>query len=360
MNVTPKKLLNSDTNCFICSAAVTSKQRVRVFKSGSTGTSSFDLQGLINKALDIDVNVYSNSDVAVCIKCYKSLVKYQKAEEHVKEIKTELKSAYSSSGRRVKRLLRTENINELTAGSGTSVKKHLSFVSLTEFPTTCSSSNLTPSSSALPRLTISPIGKPQGCLFDNGTFSLVRSAFAAPFVTSSPKIKQTNQQKNETKTKVVVEYPSKTVNKTLSGEMEPIVKALAHGPPSRIAKTVLKCKTLRTEIISQVLRVVASEMNELCSKKNPSILRKTSKDDLINFDMKNLCDEWKERAPVFYSFLLTCSSSKNTSSTANWFPSIAIAGSVLLKQRNSHMNASASVLGILIKTGSMEVIFCTC
>ena len=47
-------------------------------------------------------------------KCYKSLVKYQKAEEHGKEIKTELKSAYSESGRRVKRLLRTENINELT------------------------------------------------------------------------------------------------------------------------------------------------------------------------------------------------------------------------------------------------------
>ena len=81
------------------------------------------------------------------------------------------------------------------------------------------------------------------------------------------------------------------MHKTLSGDMEPIVKALAHGPPSRIAKTVLKCKTLRTEIISQVLPIVASEMNELCSKKNPAILRKTSKDDLINFDMKILCDE---------------------------------------------------------------------
>ena len=112
MNVTPRKSLNSDTSCFICSAAVTSKQRVRVFNSGSTGTTSFDLQGLINKALDIDVNVYSNSDVAVCIKCYKSLVKYRKAEEHVKEIETELKSAYSASGRCVKRLLRTKNINE--------------------------------------------------------------------------------------------------------------------------------------------------------------------------------------------------------------------------------------------------------
>lgn len=356
MNVTPKKLLNSDTHCFICSAAVTCKQRVRVFKSGSAGTSSLDLQGLINKTLDIDVNVYSNSDVAVCIKCYKSLVKYQKAEDRGKEIKTELKSAYSESGRRAKRLLRTENIKDLT--SGPSVKKHLSFVSLNEFPTTCSSSHLTPSSSPLPRLTISPIGKPQGCLFDNGMFSLVRSAFATPFATSSPKIKQTNLQKIETATKVVVEYPSKTVNKTLSGDMEPIVKALAHGPPSRIAKTVLKCKTLRTEIICQVLRIVASEMNQLCSKKNPSILRKTSKDDVINFDMEKLRDEWKERAPVFYSFLLTCSSSKNTSTTANWFPSIAVAGSVLLKQRNSHMNASASALGILIKTGSIEVIIC--
>lgn len=94
MNVTPKKILNSDTNCFICSPTIISKQRVRVFKSGSTGRSSVDFQGLINKALDIYVNVYSDSDVAVCIKCYKSLVKYQKAEEHVREIKTELKSAY--------------------------------------------------------------------------------------------------------------------------------------------------------------------------------------------------------------------------------------------------------------------------
>ena len=37
----------------------------------------------------------------------------------------------------------------------------------------------------------------------------------------------------------------------------------------------------------------------------------------------------------------------------HWFPSIAIAGSVLHKQRNSHMNASASVIEILLKTGSI-------
>ena len=49
---------------------------------------------------DIGVNVYSNSDVVVCIKCFKSLVKYQKAEKHGKEIKIKLKFAYSESGRR--------------------------------------------------------------------------------------------------------------------------------------------------------------------------------------------------------------------------------------------------------------------
>ena len=98
-----------------------------------------------------------------------------------------------------------------------------------------------------------------------------------------------------------------TVNQTLSCDMEPIINALTHGPPSRIAKTILKCKTLRTEIICQVLRIISSEMNQLCSKKNPSVLRKTNKDDLINVDMK----KWKGRAPVIYTFLLTCCSSKN-------------------------------------------------
>ena len=132
MNGTLKKFLNSDTICFICSPVANSRQRVRVVKSGSTETSSVDLQGLIKKALDITINVYSNSDIvpsAVCIKCYKSLVKYQKVEENDKERKAEQKSAYSESGKCV-RLLRTENINELTPGR--SVKKHLSFVGLNE------------------------------------------------------------------------------------------------------------------------------------------------------------------------------------------------------------------------------------
>ena len=67
-------------------------------------------------------------------KCYKFLVKYQKAKEHVQDIKTERKSNYSASGRRVKRLQRNED--ELTPG--TSVKKHL-LALVSENPTNCCS-----------------------------------------------------------------------------------------------------------------------------------------------------------------------------------------------------------------------------
>ncbi|KAK3753107.1 hypothetical protein QZH41_020581, partial [Actinostola sp. cb2023] len=42
---------------------------------------------------------------------------------------------------------------------------------------------------------------------------------------------------------------------------------------------------------------------------------------------------------------------------AKWLPSVAIAGSVLLKQRDSKMNATASIIGVLLKTKSMELLF---
>ena len=58
MDLTSKKNIDSDTNCFIYSDAVTSKQRVRVFKSGSKGKSSVDLHRLINKALADKLNIF--------------------------------------------------------------------------------------------------------------------------------------------------------------------------------------------------------------------------------------------------------------------------------------------------------------
>ena len=48
-----------------------------------------------------------------------------------------------------------------------------------------------------------------------------------------------------------------------------------------------------------VLRAVSNEVDNLCSKRDPSLLRKKEKDDLINYDMLKLCEEWKRRPQYF-------------------------------------------------------------
>ncbi|KAK3748334.1 hypothetical protein QZH41_016897, partial [Actinostola sp. cb2023] len=121
--------------------------------------------------------------------------------------------------------------------------------------------------------------------------------------------------------KLSVHYDSKTVNKTLPKEYELLGKALAHGPPQRIAKAILNYLTLKKLVIEKVLRLVCSEASDLCSRKEPSLLRKTGKSDIVNFSFQSLCEEWKTKAPIFYAFLRTVARSKN----ATWLPSVAVA-----------------------------------
>ncbi len=73
---------------------------------------------------------------------------------------------------------------------------------------------------------------------------------------------------------------------------------------------------------------------------------------MVNFSFESVCEEWKTKAPIFYAFLMTVANSKD----ATWLPSVAVAGAVLLKQRNTRMNAIAAILGIMLKTRSIEVL----
>ena len=117
----------------------------------------------------------------------------------------------------------------------------------------------------------------------------------------------------------------------------------------------MNCPTVRIHVVSSVIKAVSKEVSGLCGKSRLSLLRKTSKEDLQNFDLqKYKCEEWQERAPIFYAFLLSTASRTNHKGT--WFGSVALAGSILLKQRNSEMNTSAAVMGNLLKSKAAEVI----
>ena len=62
MDQTPKKVVKSEFFCFLCSCNL-GKDRVRVFEK-----SAVDIAGLIKRALDVDVSVYSSRGIIVLVK----------------------------------------------------------------------------------------------------------------------------------------------------------------------------------------------------------------------------------------------------------------------------------------------------
>lgn len=262
---------------------------------------------------------------------------------------SDLKKQKRISNRRVKRQRADqvdenidENVTRLTTPKRSSASKSLKF-SIDSSPALNTASYLATTCTSYNRPAVF-FGNPVA--WTSPQYSgdeLLRQAFSAPLLTSTPvhKQKTLNQSKatetTETTVKLSVVYPSKTVNKTLSREYEALGKALLHGPPSRVATAVLKCAPVTQLVIGKLLRLLKTEVGDLCSKKKPSSLRNCTKEGLMNFDFEDLCNERKERAPIFYSFLLTASGSREKTTT--WLPSMAVAGSILLKQRNPHMQS---------------------
>lgn len=346
------------------------------------GKSAVDIAGLIKRSLDVDVSVYSSSELFICTAtCLRRLKRLEKVTENFQMMKNEIRSDFEKGGLRSKRL-RRDSTSEIVAAcepskstqnflaekSAGSAAKSLSFNlppvlvtpvvpqsrtlvetsagigvnSAAKTPTTCTSSLLDNTYGPMP----------------GGSFSVLN--FFVPPLTSTPaaKAKPNDAISTTTTVKLTINYPSKEVEKVLSEEYQAIGKALAFGAPKRLAKAVVKCKALTKHVAETLLNTVNAEVSGLCSRNNPSLLRKCEQSDLKKFSFEALCEEWRERAPLFFAFLMTCCGSGVAREDVRWLPSTAVAGSVLLKQRNPALNATASVLGVLVKTGSMEVLFC--
>lgn len=365
---TPKKIVDESSKCFTCSSLCPGKDRVYIF-----GKTSHNFVEIIKSTLNIDVNCYANDTntrLFVCkTSCYKRLLKFQRATEKVEEAKKEIQDAFQARPR-AKRLLRpTDGDQEeesacFPSTNRAKASRTLQFSSANVSSTTCTSSFASPPllAGANPlsyvRGFLSPVQEigPNYRVFPHvGTTQDFR-----PPLTSTPSCSSANVSGNsrvETQqVRLSVQYPSKSLNKTLHGSYQNVGKALTHGVPSRIATAVMNCLPVRNHILGKVMKVVSNEITGLCSKGNPSILRKTGKKDLEKFDVEDVCKEWRERAPVFYSFLLTSAVNKNTKNFT-WFGSLAVAGSVLLKQRNCEMSATAAIVGVLLKSKAAEVWF---
>jgi len=357
---TPRKVVDADSQCFLCSSRPPIKERIKIF-----GKSSVDIEGLL-KSIEIDVSRYFNaSSLFICSRiCYKRLLKLKKLQNELNSVKQTLIEAFPQT--RTKRLRSNTDDQDdqyIKIDAFESKVSQSNAVKSLRFQSTCSTTTCTSSTNCY-LLDQAPSSIIFGV--DDDVLSSQEATFIPPPIfppmpmllnlTSTPiriPRPESSRVNPASCVKLSVHYDSKTVNKTLPKEYELLGKALAHGPPQRIAKAILNCLTLKKLVIEKVLRLVCSEASDLCSRKEPSLLRKTGKSDIVNFSFQSLCEEWKTKAPIFYAFLMTVARSKN----ATWLPSVAVAGSVLLKQRNTQMNATATTLGIMLKTGSIEVIY---
>ena len=78
------------------------------------------------------------------------------------------------------------------------------------------------------------------------------------------------------------------------------------GPPKSVASSLVKIDVLKTDILEQFSVVIKDELKQLCSTNNPSILRKTSKKDLINFSWESVHKELQEKTPTLERFSRAC------------------------------------------------------
>ena len=372
MDVTPKKLSNSEEFCFLCIDNFSlPKSKIKVF-----GKSALDIPSLILEATKEDVNVYVERErFYICrMKCYNRLLRYQNTLRKVEEISFEIQKDYQSDDSvRVKRLVKEP-------GRLPEAKKSLKFGDTSSASATCENSqhlqvqDVSPAllaAALTPRIIVTSFARPPVVSFGSvgaipgiQNSGLIQKAFRdSRMLTSTPRhIKPVLQQQQEvsvtetreTQVHISVTYPcGKTFRKELKNDLSFIGKAIVHGPHQRIASAVIKSDTLKQMVVEKVFKLMTLQLNELCSRKRPCIFRANTKEEIVNFDFEKACLELKAKAPIFYAFLMT--SACNKKENPEWLPSVVVAGSVLLKQRNSHMNACATVIGILLKSRSLEV-----
>ena len=110
---------------------------------------------------------------------------------------------------------------------------------------------------------------------------------------------------------------------------------------------MINCSDTQKIVIEEVLNVIDEEVEKLCGKKEPSILRTPQPTELKYLDLKTISEELKKRTPTFYRFCAKICTSQYT--RAEYFrgnvnikmSKIVCPAVMMLKARNREMNAWA-------------------
>lgn len=234
MAETPKiKIIECRNKYFLCNVFTpSSAERVKLL-----GKSVVYLARLIDLTVGENITSYGSSgaDLFVYTKCYKKLIRFKKAKQNAEEIKKEICTIYQSIKRRIKRQRADQDVEnithiheQITTAKRIPAAKSLNF---TDISGNISVSSTPTSSNAVRNVATTCTSYSRPAVFFGDPFvwtsprylgdELVQ-AFSAPLMSSTPvatKKSSTQDHPTETTTvKLSVNYPSKTVNRTLPQE----------------------------------------------------------------------------------------------------------------------------------------------
>ena len=153
-------------------------------------------------------------------------------------------------------------------------------------------------------------------------------------------------------------YPSEKKKKRLPASLEPLGKAILRGTYEQIAAAAFRQPLIQRFLHEHFVREIGKQCDALRSTKVKSLLRKYSDEDMMDFSFEKLCLEWRERAPLFYHVLMICANPLHGIGSLDWIPSVALAGSVLLRERSKDMCAVALLVSRIIRDSPNKEVWC--
>ena len=165
---------------------------------------------------------------------------------------------------------------------------------------------------------------------------------------------------DETNVFARVEWKSSTSERLLPPCLKSLGKMLVRGSFKQISNATWRCINLRHFILKEVLKCLHAECASITSRKNPSMLRKIKKDDLMDFSFEKMNDELSLRAPLLHGILKTACLSRTPTKQQNlinksWIPPVCMAASVCMKARSPHATMLQLLISLILQHCSLTI-----
>ena len=113
------------------------------------------------------------------------------------------------------------------------------------------------------------------------------------------------EEKKTTAVTVKVDWKNSSKSRNLPEDLISLGSMICRGTYKQIANAAWRHQAFRKAIVTLFLREIDKECGSLCAKTKYSMLRSTSRDEMVNFQFKSLEKEFQAEAPQFWNVMKT-------------------------------------------------------